>query len=86
MNALKLSAQFAAYVWYTETNRGPGAHAAAVRFAREGWQAFLPSAHEGWGQLLLRVAQGDPDSEPRDGQRFARPAQKRPIREMAQAS
>ncbi len=52
MNALKLSAQFAAYVWYTETNRGPGAPAEAVRFARDSWTAFLPSATRGGANFL----------------------------------
>jgi hypothetical protein len=56
MNPLKLSAQFAAYVWYTEVRQGTTAHDEARRFAEQNWPTFLPSAHEGWGQLLMRVA------------------------------
>jgi len=56
MNPLKLSAQFAAYVWYTEVRQGSRTHDEALRFARENWAAFRPSAREGWGRLLMRVA------------------------------
>ncbi len=56
MNPLKLSAQFAAYVWYTEVRQGTRAHDEALRFARQNWRTFLPSAHEGWGKLLRRAA------------------------------
>jgi hypothetical protein len=56
MNPLKLSAQFAAYVWYTEARQGPQAHDEALRFAEQNWPTFLPAAHEGWGKLLVRVA------------------------------
>jgi hypothetical protein len=57
MNPLKLSAQFAAYVWYTEVRQGTRTPDEALRFAGRNWPAFLPSAHAGWGKLLLRVAQ-----------------------------
>ena len=57
MNPLKLSAQFAAYVWYSETRRGRATHEESARFAGESWSAFLPSAHEGLGRLLVRVGQ-----------------------------
>lgn len=56
MNPLKLSAQFAAYLWYTEVRQGTRTHDEALRFAEQNWPTFLPSAHEGWGKLLLRVA------------------------------
>jgi hypothetical protein len=56
MNPLKLSAQFAAYVWYTEVRQGTKAHDEALRFAEQNWRAFLPSVHDGWGKLLIRVA------------------------------
>jgi hypothetical protein len=59
MNSLKVSAQFAAYVWYTETKPGTATRDEAVRFARENWVPFLSCAHEGWGRLLIRVAQAD---------------------------
>jgi hypothetical protein len=56
MNPLKLSAQFAAYVWYAEVRQGTKAHDEALRFAEQNWPSFLPAAHEGWGKLLMRVA------------------------------
>jgi hypothetical protein len=54
MNPLKASAQFAAYVWYTEVRRRT-TQDEALRFAERNWTSFLPSAHEGWGMLLMRV-------------------------------
>jgi hypothetical protein len=57
MNPRHVSAQFAAFVWFT--GRTPAGHAdpaAARRFARENWTAFLPCAHEGLGRLLMRIA------------------------------
>jgi hypothetical protein len=56
MNPLKLSAQFAAYAWYTEVRQGTKTHDEALRFAEQNWPTFLPSANEGWGKLLVRVA------------------------------
>jgi hypothetical protein len=57
MNPLKLSAQFAAYVWYTEVRQARRTtHDEARRFAEQNWPTFLPPAHEGWGKLLMRVA------------------------------
>jgi hypothetical protein len=56
MNPLNLSAQFAAYVWYTEVRQGTKAHGEALRFAEQNWRTFLPSACEGWGKLLMRLA------------------------------
>jgi hypothetical protein len=56
MSPLKLSAQFAAYVWYTEVRQGTKAHDEALRFAEQNWPNFLPAAHGGWGKLLMRVA------------------------------
>jgi hypothetical protein len=55
MNPLKASAQFAAYVWYTEVMQRT-TQDEALRFAERNWTTFLPSAHEGWGKLLMRVA------------------------------
>jgi hypothetical protein len=55
MNPLKMSAQFAAYAWYTEV-RGRTPHGEALRFAEQNWTSFVPSAHEGWGKLLMRLA------------------------------
>jgi hypothetical protein len=57
MDPLKVSAMFAAYVWFTERNEGTAtAEKEAVSFARDNWQAFLPCAHKGLGRLLTRIA------------------------------
>ncbi len=59
MNPRKVSAQFAAYVWYQDRKAGaPTPEAEAVRFARENWRAFRGCAHEGLGRLLIRLAAG----------------------------
>ena len=56
MNPLKVSAQFAAYVWYSEVRQGAATEEELLRFAEENWLPFLGCAHEGWGKLLMRVA------------------------------
>jgi hypothetical protein len=57
MNPLRVSAMFAAYVWFTSRNaESPMVEKEAVLFARENWRTFLPSAHKGLGRLLLRIA------------------------------
>jgi hypothetical protein len=59
MSPLKISAQFAAFVWYTEGKpETPKVHKAARRFARGNWKTFLPSAHKGLGRLLIKIARG----------------------------
>ena len=56
-NPVIVSAQFAAYVWFTNQNAGsPTVEKDAVAFARENWRTFLPSAHKGLGRLLLRIS------------------------------
>jgi hypothetical protein len=75
MNPLKASAQFAAYVWYTEVRQGTSTPDEARGFAGQNWRAFLTSADAGWGQLLLRL------SQPRraaSGRRRRRQAQRPP--------
>jgi hypothetical protein len=67
MYPLKMSAQFAAYAWYTEF-RGRTNPAEALRFAEQNWTSFVPSAHEGWGKLLMRLAKRKDHSE-----RWAKP-------------
>jgi hypothetical protein len=56
MNPWKVSAQFAAFVWYLErkTKEEP-TQDEAVRFAKDNWIAFLPSANEGIGRLLIKI-------------------------------
>jgi hypothetical protein len=57
MNPLKVSAMFAAYVWFTEREgNSVMAQREGASFARANWESFLPSAHEGLGRLLIRVA------------------------------
>jgi hypothetical protein len=59
MNPLIVSAQHAAYAWYLNNPTSPGKDFEdARRFARTRWTTFLPVANEGWGRLLLRVANG----------------------------
>jgi hypothetical protein len=55
MESLKVSAMFAAYVWFTERNEG-AAEKEAVSFTQDSWEAFLPCARKGLGRLLLRIA------------------------------
>ncbi len=59
MKPLEAAARYAAFTWYLDTGKGPtGAREnRARRFAAESWPAFLPVAQEGWGRLLLRVAE-----------------------------
>jgi hypothetical protein len=69
-----VAAQFAAYVWYDNTQgAGPGREEKA-RFAEENWRPFVPVAPEGLGRLLLKIAAGRP------GQRRRR---KRPYQALA---
>ena len=57
MNPWKVSAQFAAFVWYSNQKTQNKATAAeAAEFAKENWIAFLPYAHEGYGKLLIKIA------------------------------
>jgi hypothetical protein len=58
MNPWRVSAQFAAFVWYSNRQTDKKATAAeAAQFAKENWIAFLPHAHEGYGRLLIKIAQ-----------------------------
>lgn len=56
MDSLKVSAMFAAYVWFMgRSERTATAEKEAVLFARDNWQVFLPCAHKGLGRLLIRI-------------------------------
>ena len=58
MNPWKVSAQFAAFVWYSnQQSENRASPAEAAQFAKENWVAFLPCAHEGYGRLLIKIAQ-----------------------------
>lgn len=64
MEPLKVSAMFAAYVWFTECNKGVATvEKEAASFAWDNWQAFLPCAHKGLGRLLTRIASLHPRAE-----------------------
>ena len=58
MNPITVSAQLAAFVWFThgKTCLDGRTRSEAMRFARDNWEAFLPLAHEGLGRLLLKIA------------------------------
>jgi hypothetical protein len=72
MNPWKVSAQFAAFVWFNaRKTKGTASPQEAARFARDNWVAFLPYAHEGYGKLLIRVAKTRPAKS-------CRPRQARP--------
>jgi hypothetical protein len=59
MEPLQVSAQFAAYIWFTESNeRSLTSEKEAALFARNNWRDFLPCAHKGLGRLLIRIAGG----------------------------
>jgi hypothetical protein len=57
MDPLTVSAQFAAYMWFSHQEKSALAcRSAAMKFAHAHWKAFLPLAHKGVGQLLLKLA------------------------------
>jgi hypothetical protein len=57
MDPVKVSAQFAAFIWASRGNPEiEREQERAARFARDNWSAFLPLAHEGLGRLLLQIA------------------------------
>jgi hypothetical protein len=79
MNPWKVSAQFAAYVWYLDRNtEKTDNQQEAARFAKDNWIAFLPYAHEGVGRLLIKV--GAPRT------RRVRSKIRRPLKRLAQAA
>jgi hypothetical protein len=58
MSPLMISAHFAAYIWFTaQPDNISKDRDAAMRFAREKWEEFLPVADPGVGRLLLRMAE-----------------------------
>ena len=57
MDAITISAKFAAYTWYSECVAAQGdARDEAARFAEENWRHFLGHANEGLGRLLIQIA------------------------------
>jgi hypothetical protein len=70
MEAIAVSAKFAAYTWFTET--ATGKHASqqeAARFAEENWGRFLAFADKGFGLLLIRLGKRRPASKGRGSRR-----------------
>jgi hypothetical protein len=60
MNPYVVSAQFAAYVWYSHENPQKSEED-AVTFARRNLVTFLPCAHKGVGKLLVKMTEGRRD-------------------------
>ena len=57
MHPFMISAQFAAFVWFTERRENAGKSADdALQFARDHWKKFRPLAHHGLGRLLLKMS------------------------------
>jgi hypothetical protein len=56
VNPWKVSAQFAAFVWFTKAQQAK-TDAEAKRFAERNWIAFLPCAHQGIGRLLIDIGE-----------------------------
>jgi hypothetical protein len=60
MEARKAAAQFAAYVWYENTQKIKPSEDDKAWFAKEYWTSFLPVAPEGLGRLLVQIGAGRP--------------------------
>ncbi len=69
MDARKVAAQFAAYVWFENTQRAERSREEKARFAKKNWKPFVPVAPEGLGRLLLQIAAGRPGKHWRREQR-----------------
>jgi hypothetical protein len=68
MEARKVAAQFAAYVWFENTQGAKPSEEAKARFMKENWKPFLPMAPEGLGRLLLKIAAGRSSGQRRPNQ------------------
>ena len=58
MEARKVAAQFAAYVWYENIQSAQRSEDEKAQFAKENWRPFLSIAPEGLGRLLIEIAAG----------------------------
>jgi hypothetical protein len=57
MDPLTVSAQFAAYMWFSRHEKNAVVcRTEAMEFAHAHWNEFLPLAHKGVGRLLLKLA------------------------------
>jgi hypothetical protein len=54
MNPWKVSAQFAAFLWFSKKNPEKTEDDASF-FARRNWLTFFPCAHQGVGRLLIHI-------------------------------
>jgi len=72
MEARKVAAQFAAYVWYENIHRAERSEDEKARFAKVNWKPFLPLAHEGLGRLLIKIAAGRSSRQRRRKQLYRR--------------
>ena len=66
MDPMKISAQFAAFTWYTH-GKAPTSklEREAWQYTEDNWQQFLPNAHPGLGELLLKIAAPAKNVRPR---------------------
>lgn len=61
MDAITVSAKFAAYTWFVETACGKApSQREAARFAEANWEHFLGHADKGLGRLLIRLSRSRP--------------------------
>jgi len=57
MDAITVSAKFAAYNWFTEISCGKhNSQIEAKRFADDNWKYFLAHADQGLGRLLIKLS------------------------------
>ena len=68
MDARKIAARFAAYVWIENIQGADRSEEEKARFAQMNWKPFLPIAHEGLGRLLLKINAGRVKSQRRQKQ------------------
>lgn len=76
MDAVKVSAQFAAFVWFSNGPAKSKSCTRAVQFAQDNWSMFLPLAHEGLGRLLLKIAEPRVAAARRNGHEGSVPAKR----------
>ena len=58
MDAQKVAARFAAYVWFENIKGADRSEEEKARFANTNWKPFMPVAHEGLGRLLMKISAG----------------------------
>jgi hypothetical protein len=59
MDAIRMSAEYAAFVWYSNKIGNDAKTVEEARlFARDNWVPFVAVADPGWGRLLMRLTRG----------------------------